>query len=691
MVVIAPIVILVIGAFVFAIIKMTGDVMATRGANILAYNIQDALNRIEQDVKISGGFLATNNLNLNSPQGYKNSEVKFKNVGQDNNPAIILNSYATTTNPLDSSRNIIYKSGDPSACDSPQLNNNSPIMVNIVYFVSDGTLWRRTITSTNYNSISCGIPWQKPSCLNVEGFCQSKDTRLVDNVSSFSVQYLSLDNNENRTASDPDGSDVVRQEALALTNKIAVSITAINKAANNGTNNTFSGSIQAISPNNNTLAADDNTIDIAIKADPNNQKIAVGDNAVFTVAVSGTKPTIYWQQSIDNGANWSNVNNSTSSTLSIDNVSNTMDGYLYRAKVESDSLANYITSNSAQLMTYDRSPIALSLVSGWANDGQPFAIGSYIKTSDGIVMLRGLVHKESGNSTEIATLPQSYCPAQQLTFITTVAAGSSLEPARVDISSNCKITLAKGNQEGRLFLDGISFVPNNHRYKPTLIAEIEDFHGGWTNYKGGYAPASYVTDDSGRVNLQGLVVPGVFTMNTIIFTMPNNKSPEKKFFRPSQTNIANNVFSSFVVSVSEGVLARGIATGWISTQAMYYPKSSAVTWTALSPLAPWSTYTDISPVSPLQYTKSRDGVVSLRGMIQGGGISNSIATLPSGYRPTQIANENGGSTVAYAVSVYAQNNVDSLGRISITNAGEITFTGSSSTWVSLDGINFYAG
>ena len=51
MLVIAPIVVLAIGAFLTVIISMTGEVLASRGANTLTYNIQDALNRIDQDVK----------------------------------------------------------------------------------------------------------------------------------------------------------------------------------------------------------------------------------------------------------------------------------------------------------------------------------------------------------------------------------------------------------------------------------------------------------------------------------------------------------------------------------------------------------------------------------------------------------------------------------------------------------------
>jgi len=70
MLVIAPIVILTIGAFVTAIVNMTGDVLASRVTNVLTYNIQDALSRIEEDVKQSTSFIAGNNVTITSPQGF---------------------------------------------------------------------------------------------------------------------------------------------------------------------------------------------------------------------------------------------------------------------------------------------------------------------------------------------------------------------------------------------------------------------------------------------------------------------------------------------------------------------------------------------------------------------------------------------------------------------------------------------
>src|SRR6185437_11905407 len=80
--VIAPIVILTIGAFVTVIVNMTGDVLAARTSTLLAYNVQNALNKINADVNLSSTFLAQTNLTegvtttipLSAPQGYNDDD-----------------------------------------------------------------------------------------------------------------------------------------------------------------------------------------------------------------------------------------------------------------------------------------------------------------------------------------------------------------------------------------------------------------------------------------------------------------------------------------------------------------------------------------------------------------------------------------------------------------------------------------
>lgn len=250
--IVAPIVILVIGAFISVIVSMTGDVLSTRGSNALAFNIQDALNLIEQDVTSSGSFLATNNIGITSPQGYNDDMTYFHNVDATNGTMLILNSYATTTNPLTSTRSSVYETS-PNACNSARVDQNQPIMVNIVYFVKDNTLWRRVIMPSNYATVGCNVPWQQPSCapeFTTPSFCKTQDTRLVDGIQTngFIVNYYTSPSSIT-PANSNDPSDSVRQTALQTTNTISITINATNTVA--GRDISQSGTIRSVSPNDN--------------------------------------------------------------------------------------------------------------------------------------------------------------------------------------------------------------------------------------------------------------------------------------------------------------------------------------------------------------------------------------------------------------------------------------------------------
>jgi type II secretory pathway pseudopilin PulG/formylglycine-generating enzyme required for sulfatase activity len=258
--IIIPIVVIIAGVFIGAIITMTGDVLAGRASNMLSYDIQDALKQIEQDVSLSGGFLATNNFDPVTPQGSNNDTTKFKNANATN-PALILNIYATTSSPLNYSRKLAYISSQPNQCNSSQVDNNSSLMMNVVYFVKDGTLWRRVIAPNGYSKISCNTPWQQPTCKidynpATDTFCKAKDTKLVEGISNNGL-VINYFTNPSSSTPDPDAgnvskTDTERQTALISTNTIGVSISATTTTA--GRDISQAGSIRATSPNNNIVA-----------------------------------------------------------------------------------------------------------------------------------------------------------------------------------------------------------------------------------------------------------------------------------------------------------------------------------------------------------------------------------------------------------------------------------------------------
>jgi len=257
--VIVPIVILTIGAFIAAAVNMTGEVLASRGANTLIYNLNDTLARIEQDIKLSNGFLSTNNITLVAPQGSDNSTAAaFQNVNAAG-ASLILDSIATTGNPLATTHKIIYSKGT-TTCSDTQIDRNEPVPVNIIYFIKNGTLWRRTILPSNYMTNGCdaitqtaAVPWQQPTCAPTisGGLCKTQDTKLMDGMAestSLSIDYYSTPSSTtpNANATNVSKTNAERLYALQRTNTANITINAKITVAGREINQ--SGSIKATIP-----------------------------------------------------------------------------------------------------------------------------------------------------------------------------------------------------------------------------------------------------------------------------------------------------------------------------------------------------------------------------------------------------------------------------------------------------------
>lgn len=193
-VVIAPILILTLGGFLLVLVTMVADTLASRDTNMLVHDTQTALTRIEQDVRLASGFRSTSGT-LPSPQGQDLNYAGTTAFVASSTNHIVMAVPATTLNPLDSNRSIVYYANQPNPC-GPQQAYNSPLTTTIIYFVdSSGSLFRRTIvpsyTLTAGATMVCAAAWQQNSC--TAGYtstqCQTQDVKLLDNVSSLSVAY----------------------------------------------------------------------------------------------------------------------------------------------------------------------------------------------------------------------------------------------------------------------------------------------------------------------------------------------------------------------------------------------------------------------------------------------------------------------------------------------------------------------
>jgi competence protein ComGC len=669
MLIVAPIVILVIGIFVSLIVTMTGSVLASRGENTLSYSINDAMTRIDQDVKASAGFLSTNSITLTTGQGIDNGTAIFENATGSGatNPELILNSYATDQNPLTPTRNIIDAANSPYACGTQYVSQNQTLMTNVVYFVQNGSLWRRVIMPSNYAAGGCATPWQKPTCTPgySAAFCKTNDQDLVDGVTAFSVTYWtnSVPPTQVTTASDYTQTDSTRQTAMLTANSVYVTITAAKTLS--GRSVSQSGSVRSTGVQVPTMLTQ-----------PTSQTVTSGNNATFTTVAFGTNMTEKWEQSVDNGVTWTAVSGATSPVLTVTSVAGTQDGTLYHV-IYTNSYGQ-VTSSPARLTVNSSGWTALTFQNSWANYSGSYASGAYLKTSSGIVMLNGMLTRTGSPvaGEVIATLPPGYRPSVPLVFGICTSASVA---GRVDVYPNGNILFEYGSATW-LSLQNINFVADTGRYVSTPITQ---FYNGWVNYgTSGWGNVSYVVDSMGRVDLQGLLaVPtSGLTNYERIYDLPANLLPSGFMYLPSVT--AGGAFASYAIQPSLGssaVVYRMTGSSYLPTNTIYYPAvtTPTPTWTTLTFSNSWVAYG--GAYSTPQYTKASDGMVSLKGLIKSGTMTSDtvIATLPAGYRPALR-------------EVFLGYSDGGVARFDVEPSGNITYEAGGNGWFSLDGASFYA-
>lgn len=681
MLVVAPIVILAIGAFLTVIISMTGEVIASRASNALTYNVQDALNRIEQDVKLSSSFISsTSNFALSNNQGYNDDTTNFTNVSASNGSAIILNMVATTTNPINANSAYISLIGKPNPCASS--TGNAPFTYSVVYFIKNSTLWRRTIMPSNYTdttSTVCSVPWQQPSCsptfMSAQSgavFCKTNDVRLVDGISptTFSVQYFSGENTTaiNTVASSTAATDVDRNTALQSATTVAVSINATQTAGGRDVSRSAILRVSRLDTNASSIGT--TTTDgvpgapniIASQTEPT--------NVVFKWdTVAGA--TGYTMEYRLNGGTWSQpLTNQATKTYTVTTATHKdiVDGRV--TAINAAGSTQSITTYTIPLWT------SIALQNSWIDYSPPYSSAAYTKTSAGLIVLKGRVKNGSGT---VGILPAGYRPANKIMFENS----SNDAGGRLDVIGDGSIVMSFGSNAW-LSLDGIAFMPASATFTAATL------QNSWVNFSPGsgdptWQTAGYLTDTAGRVQTTGLVQSGLTSSGTAMFTLPAGSQPSEYL------NIVNdsvNTPTVFSINTSGGVVVKGsTANSFVSLQAMFYPAGRATgttcttQWCALPLVNGWAYY-GTGYASP-QYTKSSDGLVMLKGLLTNpGSATQTVVTLPIGYCPAEQQLLSTASNNAWArIDVVRQ----AGGTCTITPS-----TGASNISLSLDDIRYIA-
>lgn len=698
MLVIAPIVILSIGAFIALIINLTGEVMSSRGSNTLAYDVQDALNRIEQDVKLSTGFLAYNNIDFDATNGVQSfddgaSTAKFENTGNGTGPMLILSGLVTTDNPTSLSSANVYLKDQPNDCSDPLLYmKNRPMTMNIVYFVKDNALWRRTIMPSNYadSNARCGNPpWQQASCSysQTSAFCATKDIRLIDNFSAidFSAYYFTNASSNTPIADVNNAStdDEVRAVSLRSASTVLVSLTAQKTIA--GRDFTRAGTLRA-------TRLDINATSVAIPSAPSS---APAIPVVSSGTVSdGHNVTVTWQQvptatAYDlqyriNGGAWQ-------TPAGTQNITNNNRTYTITSGTHTDTVEVQVRSKNNCTSTPCESAWSASssttiplwapliLRNGWTKYGSPYAAAAYTKTRAGVVVLKGLI-KSGALDSATATLPADYRPAAHLMF----EASANSAACRFDVFSHGDISVTSACSNAWASLDSIRYLAPS---APVVASGNLTPQPAWKNFTvdyptSGWTNASYAVDTLGRVHTRGLVSSGATADGTVIASLPAGLGPNGYLHI---VNTSSNVNSLIGINTAGQLLAKGGPNVYQSIISLYLPSScpsgaTCSSWTSLPLESPWAQYAGYSPA---QYTKSSDGLVMVKGLLQGGANQTYMANIPAGFCPKERLLMTSQQALAWGRVDVIPNNTPGTGcRIFGYNV--------SGTWTSLDTVSYIA-
>lgn len=234
MLVVAPIAILSIATIVSLSVLMIGDALIAQDRATTVYNTQDALDRMEQDIRFSSAFLA-NSIAMPAGQGRDATPTNMSNTtafatsSGTTADTLILNQAATSSDPLDPNRAIIYYHNQPNNCANTNKYLNKVLAAKVLYFLryddasGSTALWRRTYVpawDTNLAAANavCQAPWQRRSCPIVSGAnCQATDEKLLENVSAFTLTYYT---NSGSTTTDSTTATNLRV-ALTTTRSVA--------------------------------------------------------------------------------------------------------------------------------------------------------------------------------------------------------------------------------------------------------------------------------------------------------------------------------------------------------------------------------------------------------------------------------------------------------------------------------------
>ncbi|MBC7746497.1 hypothetical protein H7Y40_00765 [Pedobacter sp.] len=228
--IVTPALLLVIAGMLAILIVMLQHNTAARGTLNASYQNQAALDIIDNDIRFSSRFLvALDPSPIADSYGSNNAGQAWSYKDYDSqHRVLIVRSYSSTNNLLSDSRLSVYK--NELGCTGMTKFANPTLQYNAVYFIKNGTLFKRTIVDrttalcdTQYQQQSCPIDVSYPR----NALCKADDEVLLKNAQSLSVQYYSAASDATPidafTSSDATILDTAQSILITLTSSTTVS------------------------------------------------------------------------------------------------------------------------------------------------------------------------------------------------------------------------------------------------------------------------------------------------------------------------------------------------------------------------------------------------------------------------------------------------------------------------------------
>ncbi len=676
--VIAPIIILFIGAFIALIVNLTGESLQLQAQNSAAYNTQDALDSMEASALQATSFLATTGT-VQSPQGKDNATAAFVNDDGTGFHNLIMNSVATTKGPYDPNRSIIYTGA--GSCDS----TNPVYKYMTVYFVNttENALYKRTILP---QVPACASPWQRGSCKESlvaanASVCKANDEKILTNVSGMTIQYYADASSDTPLDASQAGSATSIEITLTTSKQVASNPVTYNASARISTHNAQVSESTQTPPALPSINANNN---------PNSGNQDTPYASVFSWTAVGSATGYVLKYRTDSGS-WTTVNlgnGTTSYTVNAASRKRVVDIELTVQSQAGDYL--YGTASSTIPRWQDCGD-----QNGWTRFSSTYAPASYTRTSAGVIGLRGLVKGGTigGGATSAAcTLPVGFRPAQNLIFQVAGYQGGTSGAARIDVYTDGTVRVQSGDATW-VSLSGITFLAKG---APTSVAWTSGaWSAGWSNHTTGCTAADgtgwgclkYAKDTLGRVFVEGLGKPGTQTAGTVV-----SSSFSASGIAPSHNmHITSNASSASAINITPTgtIQIRGVpaSTTYQSLSFTYYP-ATFTSWATLPLIS--SSWVEYGPstYSPAQCYKGADDLVMVRGLIKGTS-SSTAATI------TTTATCGGVSADGQLIMpAWTAGSANTLARVDVLANGSLTFTApygnTTTTANSLDNVRFIA-